>query len=106
MVKNNLKPTETARRLKSLGLLDYEEEEILQIVITPKGRVVFELSMMSRPVTPDELLVLKSCQHNKITPGQISRKVPEGMRRSLIDALEQRGFIKTKRQIGKVGLTD
>ncbi len=93
-----------ARHLQQLALVDYDES-IQSIGITSKGRIVFEVEMAARPVTPDELLILKSCRYHRISPSEITRKVPESMRRSLIDALENRRMITTKRSIANVWLT-
>lgn len=93
-----------ARKLHKLALVDYDEM-IQRITITPKGRVVFEVEMAARPVTPDELLVLKSCRYHSIAPSEMTRKLPETMRRSLIDALEHRKLVTTKRSIANVWLT-
>lgn len=91
--------------LRQKGLLDFEETTA-RFGLTAAGRTVLGLDASVLPITPDERLVLQSCQAGAITPGQIYPKVPENQRQRLIMVLAQRGLLKVfQSQIETVWIT-
>ena len=91
--------------LCSKGLVDFTEE-VKQFNITPAGRTLLGLDTSTLPVTPDELLVLRSCVKGLTTPGKVSSKVPAASRQRLIQGLEGRGLLKIRSsQVKEVWLT-
>ena len=93
------------RHLCQKGLVDCEDS-ILRFGLTAAGRTLLTLDRTVLPVTPDERLVLKSCQEGSTTPGNIHVRVPQDQRQRLLAKLADQGLIRvTKRQIREVWLT-
>lgn len=65
-----------------------------KIGLTLYGKTMLRIDTSVRPVTPDELAVLRSCLRGKITPEQISSKVPINCRQTLIKGLAQQKLLK------------
>jgi predicted transcriptional regulator len=93
------------RTLGSKGLIGYHED-VKQFSLTPAGRTLLTLDTSVLPVTPDELLVLRTGAKKMGTPGEVPKKVPSDSRQQLIRNLEQRGLVKVqKTQLQEVWLT-
>jgi hypothetical protein len=93
------------RKLGQKGLVDFQEE-IKQFAITSPGKTLLKLDTTSLPVTPDELLILKACVEQPISPQDLPQKLPEPNREPLIQALAQRGLLKLRKsEIQEVWLT-
>jgi hypothetical protein len=91
--------------LCSKGLVDYTAE-VMQFAIAPAGRTLLNLDTTSLPVTPSELLVLRSCRAQPISPGKIDAKVPRHDRQWLIRGLAERGLVTIKKtQLKEAWLT-
>jgi hypothetical protein len=82
------------RKLAKLGLVDYTYE-VARFAITPAGKTLLKLDRPRAvlPVTPTELEVLRACAWDSIAPERL-RKVPEGDRQRIIQALANRKLIK------------
>ncbi|HSM83781.1 MAG TPA: hypothetical protein VLS96_18980 [Nodosilinea sp.] len=82
----------TCQTLRDRGWLDYDHE-IAQFGLTLTGKTLLKLDLSVWPVTPDELLVLRSCLGGRIGPHQIHRRVPEYDRQRLVEGLAQQGLV-------------
>ncbi|WOD41719.1 hypothetical protein [Nodosilinea sp. E11] len=78
--------------LRDRGWLTYDHD-IAQFGLTLTGKTLLKLDLSVWPVTPDELLMLRSCQGGRIGPSQIHRRVPMGDRQQLLEQLAQQGLI-------------
>ncbi|MGF1522899.1 MAG: hypothetical protein ACFBSF_11345 [Leptolyngbyaceae cyanobacterium] len=94
------------RQLYQKGLVDCNDA-IVRFGLTAAGRTLLTLDRTVLPVTPDERLILKSCQRGSATPGNIHPRVPKDRRQHLLTKLNEQGLIRvTQRQLGDVWLTD
>jgi hypothetical protein len=83
------------------------EWAIARVAITRKGLFLLDRDMASRPVTPDEFLLLRSLQQKSLAPDEMAAKVPLADRPRLLTELADRGFVTiTKRQLVALQLTD
>ncbi|WP_017298213.1 hypothetical protein [Nodosilinea nodulosa] len=80
------------QQLQDRGWLtcDYD---IAQFGLTLTGKTLLKLDLSVWPVTPDELLILRSCLGGRIHPGQIHRRVSVGDRQRLVEGLAAQGLI-------------
>lgn len=91
--------------LRDRGWLDYDHD-IAQFGLTLTGKTLLKLSLSVWPVTPDELIILRSCRGGRIHPGQIHRRVPVYDRQRLLERLVEQGLIVVyKRAIVNLRLT-
>lgn len=91
--------------LCSKGLVGFSEV-IKRFGITPAGRTLLNLDTSALPVTPDELLILRSSLKGLRSPADLPTKVPAASRQRLLQGLLQRGLIKVhSNQIKAVWLT-
>lgn len=94
------------QRLHHQGWLDYRATAN-QIGLTIYGKILLRIDMTIRPITPDQLLVLRSCLQGRITPQQINSKVPPNLRQALIHQLAQQKLLQIYQiSIQEVWLTD
>ncbi|MEA5450156.1 hypothetical protein VB780_16365 [Leptolyngbya sp. CCNP1308] len=87
----------TCQTLRDRGWLDYDHD-IAQFGLTLTGKTLLKLDLSVWPVTPDELMILRSCQGGKIHPGQIHRRVSVGDRQRLIERLAEQGLVVVYRR--------
>ena len=80
------------QQLQAKGYLTYNED-IAQFGLTLTGKTLLKLDLSVWPVTPDELLILRSCQGGRIHPGQIYRRVSVGDHQRLLERLADQGLI-------------
>lgn len=80
------------QQLQSKGYLIYRED-ITQFGLTLTGKTLLKLDLSVWPVTPDERLILRSCQGGRIGPSQIHRRVSVGDRQRLLERLAAQGLI-------------
>ena len=95
------------RKLAKLGLVAYTYE-VKKFSITPAGKTLLRLDKPRAvlPLTPSELEVLRACAWDAIAPERL-RKVPEGDRQRIIQALADRKLIKIlEGEITEVWLMD
>lgn len=93
------------QQLQARGWLTYDYD-IAQFGLTLTGKTLLKLDLSVWPVTPDELLILRSCQGGRIQPGQIHRRVSVGDRQRLLERLVGQGLIVVyKRAIADLHLT-
>ncbi|MBE9155277.1 hypothetical protein IQ265_00240 [Nodosilinea sp. LEGE 06152] len=104
--KSSLRQRERAcHTLRDRGWLDYDHA-IAQFGLTLTGKTLLRLSLSVWPVTPDELLILRSCLGGRIHPDQIHRRVPAYDRQRLLERLAEQGLIVVyKRAIANLRLT-
>ncbi|MGB3312117.1 MAG: hypothetical protein WBG32_08060 [Nodosilinea sp.] len=104
--KRSLRQRERAcQTLCDRGWLDYNHD-IARFGLTLTGKTLLKLSLSVWPVTPDELLILRSCRGGRIYPGQIHRRVPVYDRQRLLEGLAEQGLIVVyKRAIANLRLT-
>ncbi|PSN11045.1 hypothetical protein C7293_25800 [filamentous cyanobacterium CCT1] len=104
--KSSLRQRERAcQNLRDRGWLDYDHD-IVQFGLTLTGKTLLKLSLSVWPVTPDELLILRSCQGGRIHPDQIHRRVPVYDRQRLLERLTEQGLIVVyRRAIANLHLT-
>jgi hypothetical protein len=94
------------QQLQARGWLTYDHH-IAQFGLTLTGKTLLTLDLSVWPVTPDELLILRSCQGGRIHPSQIHRRVPVCDRQRLLERLTEQGLIVVyKRAIANLRLTD
>ncbi|PZU93786.1 MAG: hypothetical protein DCF32_23055 [Leptolyngbya sp.] len=84
-------------QLQAKGWLDYDYE-IAQFGLTLTGKTLLKLDLSVWPVTPDELLILRSCLGGRIHPRQIHRRVSVGDRQRLVERLARQGLIVVYRR--------
>jgi hypothetical protein len=89
---NGSKRYQICRQLQAKGLLKFREE-ISRFGLTVTGKTLLKLDTSVWPVTPDQLLVLRSCIHGRISPQQIHRRVPVNQRQNLLQQLAQKRLI-------------
>lgn len=82
----------TCQQLQARGWLNYDYE-IAQFGLTLAGKTLLKLDLSVWPVTPDELLILRSCLGGRIHPGQIHRRVSVGDRSRLVERLAAQGLV-------------
>lgn len=82
----------TCQTLRDRGWLDYDHD-IAQFGLTLTGKTLLKLDLSVWPVTPDELLILRSCLGGRIGPNQIHRRVSVGDRQRLLERLAAQGLI-------------
>ncbi len=80
------------QQLQAKGCLFYHED-IAQFGLTLTGKTLLKLDLSVWPVTPDELMILRSCQGGRIGPSQIHRRVSVGDRQRLLERLAEQGLI-------------
>ncbi len=80
------------QQLQSRGWLTYDYD-IAQFGLTLHGKTLLKLDLSVWPVTPDELLILRSCQGGRIHPNQIHRRVSVGDRQRLLERLVEQGLV-------------
>ncbi|MGG6237006.1 hypothetical protein ACQ4N7_00070 [Nodosilinea sp. AN01ver1] len=104
--KSSLRQRERAcQTLRDRGWLDYNHD-IAQFGLTLTGKTLLRLSLSVWPVTPDELLVLRSCLGGRIHPDQIHRRVPAYDRQRLLEGLAEQGLVVIyRRAIANLHLT-
>lgn len=91
--KSSMRQRERAcQTLRDRGWLDYDHE-IAQFGLTLTGKTLLKLDRSVWPVTPDELLILRSCQGGRIHPEQIHRRVSVGDRQRLLERLAEQGLV-------------
>ncbi|WAL60388.1 hypothetical protein [Thermocoleostomius sinensis] len=74
--------------------------------LEPSARALLAVDAAESPLTAEQLAVLRACQKQAATPGEI-KKVEAGDRQRVIQDLEAKGFIKAEKvQIQEVWLTD
>lgn len=94
------------QQLQERGWLTYNFE-IAQFGLTLTGKTLLGLDLSVWPVTPDELLILRSCLGGRIGPGQIHRRVSVGDRQRLLEHLVEQGLIVVYgRAIAHLCITD
>lgn len=94
------------RQLQTQGLIT-AQEAIAQFGLTVTGKTLLKLDTSVWPVTPDELLILRSCLRGRISPGQIHPRVPGTERLRLLEGLAEQGLIVVyRREIIDLHLTD
>jgi hypothetical protein len=74
------------RQLQEAGQLSFRED-IVRFGLTLTGKTLLKLDTSVWPVTPDELLVLRSCLKGRIGPQHIHPRVPVNQRQNLIRQL-------------------
>ena len=74
------------------GWITYDLD-ITQFGLTLTGKTLLGIDLSVWPVTPDERLMLRSCQGGRIGPGQIHHRVPVGDRQRLLAGLIDQGLI-------------
>jgi hypothetical protein len=79
-------------QLQASGWVTYDYE-IAQFGLTLTGKTLLKLDLSVWPVTPDELMILRSCQGGRIGPSQIHRRVSVGDRQRLLERLAAQGLI-------------
>lgn len=82
----------TCQCLRDRGWLTYDND-IAQFGLTLTGKTLLKLDLSVWPVTPDERLILRSCQGGRIGPNQIHRRVSVGDRQRLLERLAAQGLI-------------
>ncbi|MBW4482388.1 MAG: hypothetical protein KME14_07585 [Tildeniella torsiva UHER 1998/13D] len=87
----------TCQTLRDRGWLDYDHD-IAQFGLTLTGKTLLKLDLSVWPVTPDELMILRSCLGGRIHPGQIHRRVSVGDRQRLVERLARQGLIVVYRR--------
>lgn len=93
------------QQLCQQGLVDYEDMAA-QFGLTAAGRTLLTLDTSVLPITPDERLVLQSCQAGSIGPARLHPKVPKTQQQRLVAGLAQRGLLTiTRYHITDVWLT-
>jgi hypothetical protein len=80
------------RRLRQSGVVDFRED-IVRFGLTVTGKTLLKLDTSVWPVTPDELLVLRSCSRGRIGPQQIHPRVPTDQRQTLLKQLAHKKLI-------------
>ncbi len=80
------------QQLQARGWLTYDYD-IAQFGLTLTGKTLLKLDLSVWPVTPDELMILRSCLGGRIHPGQIHRRVSVGDRQRLLERLAVQGLI-------------
>ncbi len=80
------------QQLRRAGWIDFREV-IVRFGLTMAGKTLLKLDTSVWPVTPDELLVLRSCARGRISPGQIHPRVPANQRQPLLHQLAQKQLI-------------
>ncbi|MBW4461351.1 MAG: hypothetical protein KME47_14095 [Nodosilinea sp. WJT8-NPBG4] len=80
------------QQLQARGWLTYDHD-IAQFGLTLTGKTLLKLDLSVWPVTPDELMILRSCQGGRINPSQIHRRVSVGDRQRLLKSLATQGLI-------------
>ncbi|MBD2109104.1 hypothetical protein [Nodosilinea sp. FACHB-13] len=80
------------QQLQARGWLTYDHD-IAQFGLTLTSKTLLKLDLSVWPVTPDELLILRSCLGGRIRPGQIHRRVSVGDRQRLLERLAAQGLI-------------
>ncbi|MBD2233012.1 hypothetical protein [Phormidium tenue] len=80
------------QQLQARGWLAYDHD-IAQFGLTLTGKTLLKLDLSVWPVTPDELMILRSCQGGRISPSQIHRRVSVGDRQRLLERLAAQGLI-------------
>jgi hypothetical protein len=74
--------------------------------LEPSARALLAIDAAESPLTAEQLAVLRACQKQAATPGEI-KKVEAGDRQRVIQDLEAKGFIKAEKvQIQEVWLTE
>jgi len=89
---NGSKRYQICRQLQAKGLLNFRED-MIRFGLTVTGKTLLTLDTSVWPVTPDQLLVLRSCIHGRIGPQQIHRRVPVDQRQRLLRQLAQKRLI-------------
>jgi hypothetical protein len=79
-------------RLQEIGLVALQEE-IVRFGLSVTGKTLLKLDTSVWPVTPDQLLVLRSCARGRIGPHQIHPRVPVNQRQGLLRQLAHQGLI-------------
>ena len=104
--KSSLRQRERAcQTLRDRGWLDYDHD-IVQFGLTLTGKTLLKLSLSVWPVTPDELLILRSCLGGRIHPDQIHRRVPVYDRQRRLEGLAEQGLVVVyRRAIANLCLT-
>ncbi|HZG37906.1 MAG TPA: hypothetical protein VEZ50_04420 [Nodosilinea sp.] len=80
------------QQLQARGWLTYDHD-IAQFSLTLTGKTLLKLDLSVWPVTPDELMILRSCLGGRIHPGQIHRRVSVGDRQRLLERLVEQGLL-------------
>ncbi|MGF1520490.1 MAG: hypothetical protein ACFCVB_22220 [Nodosilinea sp.] len=83
---------QACQQLQAKGYLTYNQD-IAQFGLTLTGKTLLKLDLSVWPVTPDELLILRSCQGGRIGPSQIHWRVSLGDRQRLLERLAEQGLI-------------
>jgi predicted transcriptional regulator len=78
--------------LQKAGLVTLRED-IVRFGLTVTGKTLLRLDTSVWPVTPDQLLVLRSCMRGRISPHQIHPRVPVDQRQGLLHELAQQRLI-------------
>lgn len=81
------------QHLQQAGLIQYREE-ITRFGLTLIGKTLLNLDTSVWSVTPDELLILRSCVRGRIGPGQINSRVPISQRQALLYQLAQKQLVR------------
>ncbi|NJL45313.1 MAG: hypothetical protein HC922_05305 [Leptolyngbyaceae cyanobacterium SM2_3_12] len=92
------RPTSAPQRRRALAKLHHQglieaQEAITQFGLTVTGKTLLQLDRSVWPVTPDELLILRSCIRGRLAPGQITPRIPVGERQRLLRGLVRQGLI-------------
>jgi len=69
------------------------QEDIVRFGLSVTGKTLLKLDTSVWPVTPDQLLVLRSCARGRISPQQIHARVPANQRQGLLRQLAHQGLI-------------
>ena len=80
------------QQLRQTGLIHFREV-ITRFGLTVAGKTLLKLDTSVWPVTPDELLILRSCARGRIGPGQIHPRVPANQRQTLLLQLAEKQLI-------------
>ncbi|MGF1567744.1 MAG: hypothetical protein ACFCVD_06700 [Nodosilinea sp.] len=94
------------RQLSDQGLITHREA-IVRFGLTVIGKTLLRLDASVWPVTPDQLLILRSCARGRIGPGQIHYRVPVAERQRLLQGLAEQGLVVVYGQeVVELRLTD
>ena len=84
--------SQICHRLQEIGLVTWQED-IVRFGLSVTGKTLLKLDTSVWPVTPDQLLVLRSCARGRISPQQIHARVPANQRQGLLRQLAHQGLI-------------
>ena len=85
--------SQICHRLQEIGPGDLARGYCALWAIGYGAKLCLKLDTSVWPVTPDQLLVLRSCARGRISPQQIHARVPANQRQGLLRQLAHQGLI-------------